>query len=98
MAEAANPSVPAVPARRGITKVGTVTSNKMTKTIVVRVDGLKPHPRYGRTVRRSAKFMAHDPESRCGIGDRVVIVESRPLSKSKRWRVLEILEKSSGVE
>src|SRR5436309_272017 len=101
MAEPENPTGPGTnltAERRGITKVGTVTSNKMSKTIVVRVDSLKPHPRYGRTVRHSAKFMAHDPDSRCGIGDKVKIVESRPLSKSKRWRVLEVLEKSSGVE
>lgn len=79
--------------RRGLTKTGLVTSNKMQKSVVVTVETLKPHPRYGRTVRRSVKFMAHDPEGRCALGDQVVIVESRPLSRHKRWRVLRVLGK-----
>ena len=83
--------------RRGISKVGVVTSNKMQKTVTVRVDTLRAHNRYCRTVRRSQKFMAHDPQSRCAIGDRVVIVESRPMSKNKRWRVREILQKSTSA-
>ena len=83
--------------RRGITKVGVVTSNKMTKTVVVKVESHKAHPVYQRTVRRTSKFMAHDAENRCQIGDRVVIIESRPLSRHKRWRVKEILSSAAGA-
>ena len=72
-------------------KVGVVTSDKMDKSIVVRVDRIVLHPRYKRYVRRSSKFMAHDEKNACKIGDKVEIVSSRPLSERKRWRVRSIL-------
>ncbi|HEX6287938.1 MAG TPA: 30S ribosomal protein S17 [Herpetosiphonaceae bacterium] len=72
-------------------KVGRVVSNKMDKTVVVAVDYLRPHPIYRKTVRKTHKFYAHDEENRCQIGDTVRIEESRPLSKLKRWRVVEII-------
>ena len=74
-------------------KVGIVASDKMEKTVVVRVDRLVKHPKYRRYVRRTSKFMAHD-EKGAGIGDKVRIVETRPLSARKRWRVVEILQKA----
>src|SRR5437870_3272860 len=86
------------PGRSGLTKLGTVTSNKMTKTVVVTVETQRAHPTYGRTMRRSKSFMAHDPEGKCGVGDRVEIVESRPLSRRKRWRVIRIVEKANVLE
>lgn len=73
--------------------VGTVVSNKMDRTAVVLVERLTRHRTYKKYVRRRSKYMAHDPENLCQIGDRVKIIESRPLSKRKRWRVIEILEK-----
>ena len=75
-------------------KVGTVTSDKMTKTVVVRVDRLVRHRKYRRYVRRTSKFMAHD-ELGATIGDKVRIVETRPLSARKRWRVMEIVQKAA---
>src|SRR5919205_2010781 len=72
-------------------KVGRVVSNKMDKTVVVAVDYLRPHPIYRKTVRKTNKFYAHDEENRCQLGDTVRIEESRPLSKLKRWRVVEII-------
>lgn len=83
--------------RRGFTKIGVVTSNKMEKTVVVKVETHKAHPVYQRTVRRTSKFMAHDADNRCQIGDRVVIIESRPLSRNKRWRVKEILSSAGNT-
>jgi small subunit ribosomal protein S17 len=80
--------------RQKKTMVGIVLSNKMEKTVVVRVDRLVRHDRYRKFVRRYASFKAHDEANACGVGDRVLIVESRPLSKDKRWRVRQILEKS----
>jgi small subunit ribosomal protein S17 len=74
-------------------KVGIVASDKMEKTIVVRVDRLIKHPKYRRYVRRTSKFMAHD-ETGAAIGDKVRIVETRPLSARKRWRVVEIVQKA----
>jgi small subunit ribosomal protein S17 len=76
------------------TMVGVVVSNKMDKTVVVRVDRLVKHDQYHKYVRRYETFKAHDEGNACGVGDKVMIVESRPLSKDKRWRVREILEKS----
>ena len=73
------------------TKVGVVVSDKMDKTVVVVVERITRHRLYGRTMKRSKKYHAHDEENRCKIGDRVVIAESRPLSKTKRWRVREIV-------
>ena len=71
---------------------GVVVSTAMEKTIVVRVDTVKPHPRYKKVVRRSAKFHAHDEENVAHVGDLVRIVETRPLSKTKHWRLAEVLE------
>jgi len=72
-------------------KVGRVVSSKMDKTVVVAVDYLRPHPIYRKTVRKTNKFYAHDEENACKLGDTVRIEESRPLSKLKRWRVVEIV-------
>ena len=76
------------------TKTGIVSSDKMEKTITVRVERRIHHPIYGKSIKRSKKFMAHDENNECKIGDRVLIMETRPLSKKKRWRVVEILEKA----
>ncbi|MBU4533905.1 MAG: 30S ribosomal protein S17 [Eubacteriales bacterium] len=76
------------------TRNGTVVSDKMDRTVVVAVETLGQHKLYGRTVRRTKKFMAHDDENQCRMGDKVKIMETRPLSRHKRWRVTEILERS----
>lgn len=73
---------------------GVVVSDKMDKTAVVAVTRLFQHPVYKKTVKRVAKFKAHDEENRCKTGDKVSIIESRPLSKDKRWRILEVLERA----
>jgi small subunit ribosomal protein S17 len=73
---------------------GIVVSNKMDKTVVVRSETLVKHPIFHKFTRRYVKYMAHDEENACNIGDRVLIVESRPLSREKRWRVRTILEKA----
>jgi small subunit ribosomal protein S17 len=70
---------------------GVVVSDKMNKTVVVAVESLVPHPIYGRRIRRTKRYKAHDEQNQCRIGDRVRIEETRPLSKTKRWRVVEIL-------
>ncbi len=75
-------------------RVGTVISDKMDKTIVVAVKTKVLHPLYGKTVNRTTKFKAHDEKNECGIGDTVRIMETRPLSKDKRWRLVEIVEKA----
>ena len=75
------------------TRVGVVTSNKMTKTITVAVERKVKHPIYGKFVKKTTKFHAHDEKNECSIGDLVRIMESRPLSKTKRWRMVEIVEK-----
>lgn len=72
-------------------RVGRVVSDKMDKTVVVAIQQVVPHPLYGRRIRRTTKFKAHDEENVCHIGDTVRLVETRPLSKEKRWRVVEIL-------
>ena len=88
--------VSTVPVRgRRTEKIGLVTSDKMTKTVVVRVDRLIKHPIYKRYVRKRDKFMAHNEIEGIGIGDQVRIVETRPLSARKRWRVVEVLRKAS---
>lgn len=76
------------------TRIGTVVSDKMNKTVVVAVSDTYRHALYGKTQRRLTKYKAHDEANACGIGDRVRIAETRPLSKTKRWRVQEILEKA----
>jgi small subunit ribosomal protein S17 len=76
------------------TRIGRVVSDKMDKTAVVSVERTTRHPLYGKIVRVTKKYKIHDPENACGIGDKVRIMETRPLSKDKRWRLVEILEKS----
>ena len=76
------------------TRVGIVTSDKMDKTVVVAIKMKVRHPLYGKMVNRTRKFKAHDEENQCGIGDTVRIMETRPISKDKRWRVVEIIEKA----
>ena len=73
---------------------GIVVSDKMDKTIVIRVERLIKHPRTGKYIRRRAKFMAHDDKNECKINDKVQIVQTRPISKHKNWRVLKILERA----
>jgi small subunit ribosomal protein S17 len=76
------------------TRIGVVTSDKMDKTITVAVERKVKHPIYGKFVKKTTKFHAHDEKSECGIGDVVKIMETRPLSKTKRWRLVEIVEKA----
>ena len=76
------------------TKIGTVVSNKMDKTVSVKVERRLMHPLYGKFVKRSNKFFAHDEKNECTVGDKVRIMETRPLSKMKRWRLVEIIEKA----
>mgnify|MGYP006267709729 FL=1 len=78
-------------------RVGVVVSNKMAKTVVVRVERRIADPKYGKIVRRAAKYMAHDESQGCKPGDKVRIVETRPISKQKRWRVVETIEKAPEV-
>lgn len=75
-------------------RIGTVVSDKMDKTVVVAVVRSYRHPLYGKTIRRTKKYMAHDEQNACRVGDRVEIVETRPLSRHKRWRVRAILERA----
>ena len=76
------------------TREGLVVSDKMEKTVVVQVEDRVQHPLYGKTIRRTSKLKAHDENGACGVGDRVLLMETRPLSATKRWRVVEILEKA----
>ena len=76
------------------TRVGKVVSDKMDKTIVVLIEDNVKHPLYGKIMKRSIKLKAHDENNECKIGDKVKIMETRPLSKTKRWRVVEIIEKA----
>ena len=76
------------------TRVGTVVSDKMQKTVVVLIKDKTKHPLYGKTVNISKRLKVHDEENICGIGDRVRVMETRPLSKDKRWRLVEIIEKA----
>lgn len=76
------------------TRVGDVISDKMDKTIVVTVERTTRHPLYGKIIRKTKKYKAHDAGNECKVGDKVKIMETRPLSKDKRWRLVEILEKS----
>jgi small subunit ribosomal protein S17 len=75
------------------TKVGVVSSNKMDKTITVKVERKIKHPLYGKFLKKTTSFHAHDEKNECSIGDTVKIMESRPLSKTKRWRLVEVVEK-----
>ena len=76
------------------TRVGTVVSDKMNKTVVVAIEDNVKHPKYGKIIKRTLKVHAHDEQEICGVGDRVEIMETRPLSKTKRWRIVEIIEKA----
>ena len=92
MSDTATTSAPA--ASRGIRKtlVGEVVSDKMDKTVVVRTVSRVPHPRFGKIVKHTAKFHAHDEKNEAKLGDKVRITETRPLSKTKRWRLVEVLK------
>ena len=76
------------------TRVGMVVSNKMDKTVVVAIQDNVVHPMYGKIIKRTLKVHAHDENNECGIGDKVSIMETRPLSKTKRWRLVSIIEKA----
>ena len=76
------------------TREGLVVSDSMDKTVVVAVEDRVKHPKYGKGLRRTKKYKAHDEQNECGVGDRVLLMETRPLSATKRWRVAEILEKA----
>ena len=76
------------------TRIGVVVSDKMDKTVVVAIKTKVRHPLYGKMVNRTRKFNAHDEENQCGVGDTVKIMETRPISKDKRWRLVEIVEKA----
>ena len=76
------------------TRVGIVTSDKMDKTVVVTIKNRVRHPLYNKIVNDTVKYMAHDENNECGVGDKVLIMECRPYSKDKRWRVVEIIEKA----
>ena len=75
-------------------RVGMVVSDKMDKTVVVAIEDNVKHPVYGKIIKRTLKVHAHDESNECGVGDKVEIMETRPLSKTKRWRVVEIIEKA----
>ncbi len=75
-------------------RVGKVVSNKMDKTIVVAIEDNVRHPKYGKIIKRTVKISAHDELNQCNIGDKVSVMETRPLSKTKRWRLVEIVEKA----
>ena len=75
-------------------RVGYVVSDKMDKTVVIAIEDNVKHPVYGKIIKRTLKVHAHDEENTCGIGDKVEIMETRPLSKTKRWRIVEIIEKA----
>lgn len=96
-AGAARPAAPPPPAARGQRKVrtGLVVSNKMQKTIVVRVSRLVRHPKYNRVIKQTSAFKAHDETNSAAIGDWVKIMETRPISKDKRWRLVEVLKRAS---
>ena len=81
---------------RGYRKVreGVVVSDKMDKTVVVEVEDRVKHPKYAKVIRRTKKYKAHDGDNACGVGDRVRLMETRPMSATKRWRVAEIIEKA----
>ena len=84
--------------RKHKTRFGRVVSDKMDKTVVVAVETLRRHPFYKKTIKRTVKFKAHDANNECGLGDTVMIVETRSLSREKRWRVAEIITKGEIVE
>jgi small subunit ribosomal protein S17 len=93
------PTAPIAEKARGNRKerLGEVISNKMAKTIIVRVERRFPHPRFKKVITGYKKFYAHDEKAEAKVGDRVRIEETRPISKTKRWRLVEVIERSSGV-
>jgi small subunit ribosomal protein S17 len=97
MPEVSATATPSTEQSRRIQKVGRVVSNKMDKTIVVVVESLKKHRIYKRTYKQTKHFYAHDEQNSCQVGDIVRIEESRPLSKTKRWRLVEIVKPGSGI-
>jgi len=97
MPEVSATTTPSTAKSRRIQKVGRVASNKMDKTIVVVVESLKRHRIYKRTYKQTKRFNVHDEKNECQVGDMVRIEESRPLSKTKRWRLVEIVKHSSGI-
>ena len=92
MSETTTTAAPARGFRK--TREGYVTSDKMNKTVTVEVEDRVQHPLYGKTIRRTKKVKAHDEENTCGVGDRVLLMETRPLSATKRWRLVQIIEKA----
>ena len=95
MSENSNETTAAVQARPyRKTRRGYVVSDKMDKTVVVEVEDRVKHPLYGKVIRRTSKLKAHDEANDCGVGDRVLLMEVRPLSATKRWRVVEVLERA----
>lgn len=78
-------------------RTGSVVSDKMDKTVIVAVESRRQHPLYGKTIKHTRRFKAHDEENKCRIGDTVKIMETRPISKDKRWRVLEILGRQEQI-
>jgi small subunit ribosomal protein S17 len=96
MTEATNTAAEAATARNTFrkTREGLVVSDKMEKTVVVAVEDRVKHPLYGKVIRRTNKLKAHDETNQVGVGDRVLIMETRPLSATKRWRVVEVLERA----
>lgn len=86
--------ITAAPRKQRKTLTGKVVSDKMDKTIVVAIEDLVKDPKYGKVKRRTVKIHAHDEKNECGIGDKVSVMETRPLSKTKRWRLVEIIEKA----
>ena len=96
MSDENNESTTSVAQERGDRKTrrGYVVSDKMQKTVVVEVEDRVKHPLYGKVIRRTSKLKVHDEQNACGVGDRVLVMETRPLSATKRWRIVEILEKA----
>jgi small subunit ribosomal protein S17 len=96
MTETTTPTSGAEGGSRGFrkTREGYVVSDKMAKTVTVEVEDRVQHPRYGKTIRRTTKVKAHDEANAAGVGDRVLLMETRPLSATKRWRVVQIIEKA----
>jgi len=94
ISEDQTPAQPQKPRGRRKVRIGTVVSDRMMQTVVVAVETRVRHPLYRKIVRRTTRFKAHDPNNECGVGDRVEIMETRPISKEKRWRVVRILEKA----
>jgi small subunit ribosomal protein S17 len=76
------------------TRTGIVVSDKMQKTVTIKIDRVMSHPLYGRVIRTTSKLLVHDPDERAGVGDRISVMETRPLSKHKRWRLVEVLTKA----